>query len=83
MYNFRTDLAAERRELYKTANNLENDINGIESEEQQINENIKVDRVKITNEEGENAIGKPKGVYVTIDIKNLKIARRGRNTEII
>ena len=61
----------------------ENDINGIESEEQQINENIKVDRVKITNEEGEKAIGKPKGVYVTIDIKNLKIARRGRNTEIV
>ena len=74
MFNFRTDLAAERREIYRTANKLENEINGIESEEQQIDENIKVDRVKITNEEGEKAIGKPKGVYVTIDIKNLKIA---------
>ena len=74
MFNFRTDLAAERREIYRTANELEDEINGIESEEQQINENIKVDRVKITNEEGEKAIGKPKGVYVTIDIKNLKIA---------
>ena len=74
MFNFRTDLASERREIYRTANKLENEINGIESEEQQIDENIKVDRVKITNEEGEKAIGKSKGVYVTIDIKNLKIA---------
>ena len=74
MFNFRTDLASERREIYRTANKLENDINGIESEEQQIDENIKVDRVKITNEEGEKAIGKPMGNYITIDIKNLKIA---------
>ncbi len=75
MVNFRTDLANERREIYKTANKLEDEINGIESEEEKIDENIKVDKVKILNEEGEKAIGKPKGVYVTIDIKNLKIAR--------
>ena len=75
MVNFRTDLANERREIYKTANKLEDEINGIESEEEKIDENIKVDKVKILNEEGETAIGKPKGVYVTIDIKNLKIAR--------
>ncbi len=75
MVDFRTDLANERREIYITANKLEDEINGIESEEEKIDENIKVDKVKILNEEGEKAIGKPKGVYVTIDIKNLKIAR--------
>lgn len=74
MYNFRTDLASERRDLYKKANNLEKEISGIESETEEINENIQVERVKITNEEGEKAIGKPIGNYITIDVKKLKIA---------
>ena len=73
MYNFRTDLAVERTNLYRRANKLE-EIDGIETEEQEINENIKVSRVKITNENGEQAIGKKKGVYVTIDLKDLKVA---------
>ena len=75
MYNFRTDLASERRDIYKKANKIENEIDGIESEEEEINENIKIERVKITNEAGEKAIGKPIGNYVTIDIKKLKIAQ--------
>lgn len=75
MFNFRTDLASERRDIYKKANNLENEINGIESQKEQINENIQVERVKITNEEAQQAIGKPIGNYITIDIKNLKIAQ--------
>ena len=74
MYNFRTDMALERRDIYKKTNNLEN-IDGIESEKEDVNENIKIERVLITNENGEKAIGKPKGTYVTIDIKKLKIAR--------
>ena len=75
MYNFRTDLASERRELYKKANSLENEIDGIESQKEEINENIQIERVKITNENGEKAIGKPIGTYITIDIKKLKIAQ--------
>ncbi len=74
MYNFRTDLASERRDIYQKANNL-NKIEGIETEKEEINENIKVERVKITNEEGEKAIGKPIGNYITIDINKLKIAQ--------
>ncbi len=31
MINFRTDLATERREVYQKANNLENEIPGIET----------------------------------------------------
>ena len=73
MYNFRTDLALERRDIYRKVNKLQ-EIDGIESTEEDINENIKVSRVKITNENGEQAIGKPKGNYVTIDVKKLKIA---------
>ena len=74
MYNFRTDLASERRDNNK-ANKLENDIDGIESEKEEINENIKVERVRITNENGEKAIGKLIGNYITIDVKNLKLAQ--------
>lgn len=75
MYNFRTDLASERRDIYQKANNLSNEIDGIESTKEEINENIKVERVKITNEDGEKAIGKPVGNYITIDVKKLKIAQ--------
>lgn len=74
MFNFRTDLASERREIYQKANKLE-EIDGIETNQEEINENIKVERVKITNENGEKAIGKPIGNYITIDIKKLKIAQ--------
>lgn len=75
MYNFRTDLASERRDIYQKANKLENEIDGIESSKEEINENIKVETVKITNENGEKAIGKPVGNYITIDVKQLKIAQ--------
>ena len=76
MYNFRTDLAIERTNIYRKANKLE-EIDGIETEDQEVNENIKVSRVKITNNNGEQAIGKKKGVYVTIDLKDLKLADEG------
>ena len=73
MFDFRTDLADERRDLYRKANNIENEVNGVETEEEQINEKIKVTRVKITNEEGQNAIGKPIGDYITIDVKKINL----------
>ena len=75
MYNFRTDIASERRYIYQKANNVEGQIDGIESEKEEINEDIKIERVKITNENGEKAIGKPIGDYITIDIQKLKIAQ--------
>ncbi len=74
MYNFRTDLALERRELYRKAHNIENEVEGIETEEEKISDDLIVSRVKVTNEKGEEAIGKPQGNYITIDIKKLKIA---------
>lgn len=83
MYNFRTDLASERRDIYKKANKLENEIDGIESTKEEKDENIKIERVKIVNESGEKAIGKPIGNYITIDIKKLKIARRRWNSKSI
>ncbi|MBO5349256.1 MAG: GPR endopeptidase [Clostridia bacterium] len=74
MYNFRTDMADERRDIYKKANNLEGEIPGIQTIEKASDENIKSSIVKILNEEGEKAIGKPIGTYVTIDVRNLRLA---------
>lgn len=73
MFNFRTDLAVERRDIFQKNNNLEK-IDGIETEELEIDKNLKVSRVKITNENGEQAIGKPIGDYITVDIKKLRMA---------
>jgi len=72
--DFRTDLALERRDIYRKANQIENEIPGVESEELQEGENIYITKVKILDKQGEEAIGKPAGTYVTIDIKNLKMA---------
>ena len=73
MYNFRTDLALERRDIYQKVNNLKQ-IDGIKSTEEEINEKLKVTRVEILNKNGEKAIGKPVGNYVTIDVKKFKLA---------
>lgn len=74
MYNFRTDLALERRDVFRKANKIEDEIDGIETEEFEESDKIKTTKVKITNENGEKALGKPMGNYITIDIKQLKIA---------
>ena len=72
---FRTDLASERRDLYKKANNIEKEIEGIETEEEKNGEQLITTRVKVLNEQGAQAIGKPIGNYITIDIKNLRLAQ--------
>ena len=74
MINFRTDLALERREVQRKANRLEQEIEGIETEEEQVNEKIRVSRVKILDAKGEDAIGKPVGSYITVDLKGRKTA---------
>lgn len=74
MYNFRTDMADERRDIYKKANKLEDEIPGIETTERVENENVKSNIVNILDKQGEEAIGKPIGKYVTFDLKNLKLA---------
>lgn len=73
MYNFRTDLALERRDIYQKLNKLQK-IDGVESTEEEIDNNLKVSRVKITDINGEKALGKPIGNYVTVDVKKLKLA---------
>lgn len=83
--DFRTDMAVERRDLYRKANNIENEIDGVECNEEEI-EDIKITRVNITNEQGEQALQKPIGSYVTIDVKkinNIATEKEDKIVEII
>lgn len=79
---FRTDMAVERRDLYRKANKLEDEINGIECEEEKI-EDIVVTRVKITNREGELALDKKMGNYITIDMKKINNITTEKEQKII
>lgn len=72
--NFRTDLALERRDLYRKANNLDKEIDGIKTEEEENGPRIRTSRVKVLDKNGAEAIGKPVGSYITIDIQKLKVA---------
>ncbi|MCM8710396.1 GPR endopeptidase [Clostridium sp. SYSU_GA19001] len=65
MKNIRTDLAIEAKEIYQKENNGQ--YPGVEVEEQEEGD-IKVTTVRIVDEIGERAMGKPIGNYVTIDI---------------
>lgn len=79
---FRTDMAVERRDLYKNANKLEDEINGIECEEEK-KDDITITRVKITNQEGERALDRKMGNYITIDIKKVNNITEEKEEEII
>ena len=79
---FRTDMAIERRDLYKNANKLEDEIKGIECEEEKI-EDITVTRVKIKDKEGENALQKKIGNYITIDVKKIHNITTEKEQKII
>lgn len=79
---FRTDMAVERRDLYRAANKIEEEINGIECEEEKI-QDMTITRVKITNKNGEEALQRKRGEYVTIDIKKLNNITIEKEQEII
>ncbi|WP_373898908.1 GPR endopeptidase [Haloimpatiens sp. FM7315] len=66
MFSIRTDLALESRELYKEKNGNK-EMPGIEVNEYS-KDDIRVTNVDIINEEGEKAMGKPIGKYITIDM---------------
>lgn len=65
MFNVRTDLAIESKEFYEKKN--KSSISGVEVKNTECND-IKITEVKIVNEQGERAMGKPKGTYITLEI---------------
>lgn len=83
--DFRTDMAVERRDLYRKANKIENEIDGVECEEEEV-EDIRITRVAVTNETGEAALQKPIGNYITIDVKkihNIETEKEDKIVEVI
>lgn len=69
MIDFRTDLADERlSECIKFG-----EIEGISSENVDLDNTLKVTRVKVLNEKGKKKIGKEIGTYITLEIKNIDI----------
>ncbi len=59
--NIRTDLALERHEMLPRE-----EINGVNISFEE-NENCRATTIEISSEEGERALGKPKGKYVTLE----------------
>lgn len=66
--SIRTDLAVEAKELYEKENSKK--IQGVEVSNTEKGK-IKITNVKVLTEQGERAIGKPKGTYITIDMPRL------------
>lgn len=79
---FRTDLALERRDIYRKANNLEDEIPGIKYNAENIGKN-KITRVEITSKEGEEALNKKIGNYITIDVNKINNLLEEENQKIV
>lgn len=65
MKNIRTDLAIEAKEIYQKENN--GSYPGVEVDEY-TEEDIKITNVRIIDQVGEKAMGKPKGSYITVEM---------------
>lgn len=65
---FRTDLAIERKELLDGYGEVARVYEGIAVERISYNDQVECTRIKILNEEGALKLGKPIGVYVTLEV---------------
>lgn len=68
MLSYRTDLAVERSQLLDEAGQR---AQGYIKKQSQIDEDISVTEIEIVNEEGERAFGKPRGTYITLEVKGV------------
>jgi spore protease len=68
---FRTDLALENQEMLLDEGGGESEIDGVEIGVEE-EDDITVTWVKITNEQGAEAMGKPVGNYITIETEAMK-----------
>ena len=66
----RTDLALEARELWKEGREAAEEIPGVTFEEQQ-RDGIHLSRLEIRSQEGAEELGKPQGIYVTLEIESM------------
>ena len=68
MLNYRTDLAVERSQLLDEAGRR---AQGYIKKESRIDDDISVTEIEIISEEGERAFGKPRGTYITLEVKGV------------
>ena len=73
MWKQRTDLALEAKELWQESAREQTKLEGVEAREDS-QEGFRVDTVRVLNQTGAKAIGKPVGTYVTVTLDGL--ARR-------
>lgn len=71
MFRPRTDLASEAREIHREQN--QEDILGVAIDEEEIGD-VLVTRVEVLDDNGADAIGKPKGKYITLESSSLRKA---------
>ena len=67
----RTDLALEAKEMYSENAQKKDEIDGVDVKITK-NESIITTKIKITNQNGVNALGKPIGTYITIEAPDIK-----------
>ena len=79
MDQVRTDLALETKEKVEE-DNVE--LKGVRVKEEERGENIKITEVVIETENGAKAMGKPKGIYTTIEAPEMADGEDGYHREI-
>jgi len=79
LYQIRTDLAIENREIYKNERNKDSRGINVEKEE---NESYIVTRIKVLNKEGSENLNRPIGNYITIDVPKLNKSDEDLKDEI-
>ena len=72
----RTDLALEARELWQERAGAASPLPGVEAHDS-LREGIPVSTVKVLDARGEEALGKPRGSYVTLTLRGWPAGRRG------
>lgn len=70
MWTKRTDLAVEAKELWRESAEKQTELKGVKSREKESN-GFKVTTVDIIDEEGAQALSKPIGTYITMEIDSL------------
>lgn len=71
MLQRRTDLALEAKEIWESGVQKSDQLRGVESD-QTTREGYPVTTVRITDREGQDALGKPVGTYITLELPGLK-----------
>lgn len=76
MYSIRTDLALEAKELWEESAAETSALQGVKAVESRC-EGFVCEEVKILDERGEQALGKPVGTYITVNLKELLMGEEG------